>query len=196
MFVNIQTTLGVGKNGCCIRSKFHLRVFCRHRLAPVVLLVPPSACFSRLSNFRREFTKWWTLKIGEKNTRSFKKTSPLSNPCREEDMSFRTSLHFQLPCYSKSRQNKQLQKTTRFSEEKPGFQKAYGKYGICVLIRVLYGFVWVPGSKSRFFNRKPVFSTSSNSTWKSKSRRLEATWYPPKNILVVNAGYKFWALNC
>ena len=52
-----------------------------------------------------------------------------------------------------------FQNITWFSEEKPGFQKAHGKYGFCTaFIGVLHVFfLRVSGSKTRFFNRKPDF---------------------------------------
>ena len=65
-------------------------------------------------------------------------------------------------CYSEILQKSGLQNITCFSEEKPGLQKAYGKYGLCTaFIRVLYGFCTGFRKQNQVLQPKTWFSTSS-----------------------------------
>ena len=65
-----------------------------------------------------------------------------------------------LSCYSKILQKNGFQSTTWFSEEKPGFQEAYGKYGFCTaFIRILYGFCTGFRKHDQVLQPKTRFST-------------------------------------
>ena len=70
-------------------------------------------------------------------------------------------------CYSKILQKSGFQIITWFSEEKPGFQKASGKYGFCTaFIRVLYGFCTGFKKQNQILQPKTRFSTSGRcKTW-------------------------------
>ena len=70
-------------------------------------------------------------------------------------------------CYSKILQKSGFQNITWFSEEKHGFQKAYGKYGLCTaFIRVLYGFCTGFKKQNQVLQPKTWFSTSGRcKTW-------------------------------
>ena len=72
-----------------------------------------------------------------------------------------------LSCYSKILQKSGFQIITWFSEEKPGFQKASGKYGFCTaFIRVLYGFCTGFKKQNQVLQPKTRFSTSGRcKTW-------------------------------